>query len=320
MFVIASRQPAVARSKAAAERVSGDVQPSAAEVESDGCCSGDTEFPLSTLGIESRDDFAIRLLVGFADRGHQRDEFITQRIKRRLDFGRRRAGFVGIEQCVVGLAVSVADRLGLFALQADLLFEPRFEFGVIRILSGIDPGMLSQRCRARHFLDEALRELRRSIVTAPRFTHVDPLDRALRPEIITRFQFGQKLADTRIGRPLVSQSGQQGELLRAMTRSTGRQVRLLVPAQHRSARSQQCCSAEMFEQLGIHILCRCHSVCSSLAGGSVPRRPELHAALQATRATPRKQPEFTRSWFYQLELNPVAASWQTSSRFIDTGY
>ena len=56
MFVVARGQPAIARTKAAAKRMGGNVQPAVVKVEADLRCRFQSQRPLRIVGIMPCED------------------------------------------------------------------------------------------------------------------------------------------------------------------------------------------------------------------------------------------------------------------------
>ena len=190
--------------------------------------------------------------------GHQSHQLLAQRTKYRLHLCRRCAGFVIVQERVVGNAVAIADRLSFFALQRDDFLQPGEELGEAFFLARLDPGLLPERRHSREFLDEPLGQSRQSAVAAARLANVGRL-RSICPKITSvLFDGVEQLPHAGRGGPLVRQAGQQAKLIGAMFGPTGRQIGLFVPAQNAGARAQQGRLAQGCQQFVVECLCGRH--------------------------------------------------------------
>ena len=136
-------------------------------------------------------------------------------------------------------------------LQLDDFLQPGAEASEVARRSGGDPLGLGQRGGARQLFDQGARQADAAVVAA-----AQSRGRSRRPVSrvsgeIRVLDDRQKLADLRIGRPLVVQAGEQAHLGRAMACAAVGHERLLVPSQQGRARAQEGLLSGATDQFGV---------------------------------------------------------------------
>src|SRR5262249_53944069 len=125
--------------------------------------------PLLLRGREAAlEDLDARLLLRADDLLHERDELGLERREEGRELGRRAPGLELVEEGVVEVLPGRGEVLRRLALQVDHLLEPRREAREALLLARLRPRLLGARGRARHLLDELLRELPLAVVAASR--------------------------------------------------------------------------------------------------------------------------------------------------------
>ena len=142
--LVAGGEPAIARTDAAAKRVSSDVEAAGAEVESDRRRRRLPKKLLAVHGVVARQDVRARLRARGGDVGHERRQLLAQRGEHRCVLTRRRARLGFIQQGVVR-RILIADRLRFFTLEPDDLLEPGREAREIAVAPGFLPDVLRPR-------------------------------------------------------------------------------------------------------------------------------------------------------------------------------
>ncbi len=307
------RDAAVARPDPRAERVGRHVQPAAPEVEAHRRGHRLAEDPLAIARITSPEDRRAarscgrtRILAisrparcGLGDRRHQRRQLAPQGIEQDGQLGTPGPRLVLVEQGIVDRSHSpgfVLGRVvtgqagGFLPLELDDLLQPGPEPREVARGPRRDPLRLSHRGRPRQLLDQRPRQSHSSVIAPPQLADVHRFRRDGVADQARSLDGRQQLADPRVGRSLVVQAGQQRHLTAAMGGTTGRHVRLLVPAQYRRARGQRRQFPRPADQLVVCLLRiggHGNSLSSHLPSFEIKKAGEVMITLLPSSSKPR---------------------------------
>ena len=198
------------------------IEPPAAEIIAERACDLLRE---RKLGLRLEPPLERGVVAARAeDRRAQRHEPHPHPREQRRDPLGRRAGFVILEQRVIGAAAG-RERLALFAAQPDHLREHRQEMGDIVARARLGPDPLRKRGRARDLLREGGGHLAVARIGAPDQAQMRGLD------LIARGGAGEPVAEPRVGPARVQHPLECGGLLGALRGGAARHHRLAVPVE-----------------------------------------------------------------------------------------
>jgi hypothetical protein len=169
---------------------------------------------------------------------NQRHEVAAQGVEHSGQVAAFGSGLVVLQQGVVG-CIRVTETFGLAPLERHHAVEPRPEADEVRVAAGGQPCLLGQRDGAGQLRDQRARQPGGAVVGAAQLAHVDGRGGQRIAHQRRALQFGEELADARVGGAVVFEAGQQRHLLPAVLGPAARHVRLLVPAQEHGARTEQ---------------------------------------------------------------------------------
>src|SRR5688572_1290063 len=217
------------------------------------------EFPLENVVRRNR---------LFAQRGDQRNEVRLQAREHGRDAIGCHTGLIVLEQPIVSLA-NPAKRIGLLSRQPEYPLDPGRESLEVVVGARIGPDLRRKCGHACPLLHQLPRQPTLAIEIPPELAHVHGMGALGVVDERGPFDGAEQLIEARIGRPIVSQSGDQRHLLSAMPDAAARHVDLRVPLQQSKTRLEHAFLARESHQLGVCLIgIQVAARCAWVNGGS----------------------------------------------------
>ena len=226
---VAGRQPDVADRDRRRERVDGRVEPPLGRVEPEPLDHLQLEL---LLALDRERRAADRTLAVLAGGGDERHLLLLQPVEDGADLGGLHPGLEVVEEDVVGLVV-VVEALDVAAAQLEVRAQGGQELREVGLLPRLHPDRHRERRGAGHLGAQLRGNAPRLLPLAADEPDQARLVRVVLERVLVRRELVEEPADL-VGRErLVREPLERRQLLRPNTRSAGRHLHLLIPAEQR---------------------------------------------------------------------------------------